>query len=69
MRLIIIGIVIIFNLPITFNYLFLLYGLVILFVNSITVTIIFGMLCLRYRDFILIIKNFIDELFTVIYFL
>jgi len=62
---IIIGIVIIFNLPITFNYLFLLYGLVILFINSITVTIIFGMLCLRYRDFILIIRNLLYLLFLI----
>ena len=62
---IILGIVVIFQLPVTLNYFYLLYGLLILFVNSISVTIIFGMLCLRYRDFILIIKNLLYLLFLI----
>ena len=62
---IILGIVIIFQLPVTVNYFYLLYGLLVLFVNSISVTIIFGMLCLRYRDFILIIKNLLYLLFLI----
>lgn len=62
---ILILVVIIFQLPVTLNYLFLIYGSIIFILNSFSFTIIFGFLCLRYRDFILIIKNLLFLLFLM----
>jgi len=62
---IIVGIIFIFQLPFTLNYLYLFYGFLILFINSVSITLLFGMLCLRYRDFILIIKNLLYLLFLM----
>ena len=62
---IIIPVVIFFDLPVTRNYLFLLYALVIFLINSFSFSILFGFLCLRYRDFILIVKNLLFLLFLM----
>ena len=55
----------IFKVEINLNLLTSIYGLVLLFINSITFSIIFGLLCLRYRDFISIIKSFLYLLFLM----
>lgn len=62
---ILIVVVIIFKLPVTFNYFYLIYGCFILIINSFSFTIIFGILCLRFRDFVLIIKNLLFLLFLM----
>lgn len=60
-----IPILIIFKIEINFNTLFIFYGFFILFVNSINFNILIGFLCLRYRDFILVIKNIFYLLFLM----
>ena len=62
---IIIPVIIFFKLPITFNYIYLIYALTIFLINSFSFSILFGFLCLRYRDFILIIKNLLFLLFLM----
>lgn len=62
---IVIPVVIFFKLPITINYIFLIYALSIFLINSFSFSILFGFLCLRYRDFILIIKNLLFLLFLM----
>jgi lipopolysaccharide transport system permease protein len=62
---IIIIVVIIFKLPVTLNYFYLIYGCFILIINSFSFTIIFGILCVRFRDFVLIIKNLLFLLFLM----
>ena len=47
------------------NFFFIFYGLIILIINSLCVGIIFGFLCCRYRDFIIIIKNLLFIIFLV----
>ena len=47
------------------NLLFIFYGLIILFINSLCVGVIFGFLCCRYRDFILIVRNLLFIIFLV----
>ena len=47
------------------HYFSLIYGFVLLIINSFSFTIIFGLLCLRFRDFIAIIKNLTYLLFLV----
>ena len=59
-----IPILIIFKIEINFNTLFIFYGFFILFVNSINFNILIGFLCLRYRDFILVIKNIFLSTFS-----
>lgn len=43
----------------------LIYGFFFLIINSFSITIIFGLLCLRFRDFIAIIKNLTYLVFLV----
>lgn len=47
------------------NFLFVFYGLIILVINSLCVGVIFGFLCCRYRDFILIIRNLLFIIFLI----
>lgn len=47
------------------NLLFIFYGLIILFINSLCVGVIFGFLCCRYRDFILIVRNLLFIIFLI----
>ena len=60
-----IPIILIFKIEINLNSLFIIYGFFILFINSINFSILIGFLCLRYRDFILIIKNIFYLLFLM----
>jgi lipopolysaccharide transport system permease protein len=62
---ILVPIIFIFDLPITKNYFYLLYGFTIFLINSFSFTTIFGILCLRYRDFVLIIRNLLFLLFLM----
>lgn len=62
---ILVPIIIIFNLPISKNYFYLFYGFAVFVINSFSFSIIFGILCLRYRDFVLIIKNLLFLLFLM----
>jgi len=62
---ILIPLIFIFNIPITKNYFYLPYGVFVFIINSISFSIIFGFLCLRYRDFVLIIKNLVFLLFLM----
>ncbi len=62
---IIIFVLLVFQINLTINIFFIFYGLCIILINSFSVTIIFGILCLRYRDFILIIKNLLYLLFLM----
>tara|TARA_B100000963_G_scaffold361745_1_gene399204 strand:- start:6341 stop:7105 length:765 start_codon:yes stop_codon:yes gene_type:complete len=60
-----IPIILIFKIDINLNSLFIIYGFFILFINSINFSILIGFLCLRFRDFILIIKNIFYLLFLM----
>ena len=62
---IIILVLLVFQINLTINIFFIFYGFIIILINSFSVTIIFGILCLRYRDFILIIKNLLYLLFLM----
>lgn len=66
---IIIFILLICDTPINYNFFFIFYGFLILVLNALNIGIIFGFLCCRYRDFILIIRNllFISFLITPIF--
>jgi ABC-type polysaccharide/polyol phosphate export permease len=48
-----------------YNFLFIFYGLIILIINSLCVGVIFGFLCCRYRDFILIVRNLLFIIFLI----
>ena len=54
---IIVLVIFIFKIPLTNNLFFLFYGFLIIFINSLSATILIGMICIRFRDFILIVKN------------
>ena len=54
-----------FDLKITVNYFYLIFSFTMIFFNSIIFGILFGFLCCRYRDFILIIRNVIYLLFLM----
>jgi len=62
---VIVAVVIIFDLKITANYFYLLFAFFIIVTNSISFGVLFGFLCCRYRDFILIIRNLIYLLFLM----
>jgi lipopolysaccharide transport system permease protein len=47
------------------NFFFIFFGIVIFVINSYCISILFGLLCLRFRDFILIIKNAVYLIFLV----
>ncbi len=62
---VILAIILIFDLKITSNYFYLFFAFFIIIVNSISFGILFGFLCCRYRDFILIIRNLIYLIFLM----
>ena len=47
------------------NFFFVFFGVVIFVINSYCISILFGLLCLRFRDFILIIKNALYLIFLI----
>jgi hypothetical protein len=47
------------------NFFFIFFGIAIFLINSFCITILFGLLCLRFKDFILIIKNSIYLIFLI----
>ena len=62
---IIVLVIFIFKIPLTNNLFFLFYGFLIIFINSLSATILIGMICIRFRDFILIVKNLLYLLFLM----
>ena len=62
---VILAVIIIFNLKITANYFYLIFAFFIIITNSISFGILFGFLCCRYRDFILIVRNLIYLIFLM----
>lgn len=57
--------IIYFKIPITKMHFSVIYGFILIIVNSFSITIIFGLLCLRFRDFVAIIKNLTYLIFLV----
>ncbi len=55
----------IFGLEKNLSLIFIFYGLTLLFINSISFSIIFGLLCLRFRDYISIIKSLLYLVFLM----
>jgi ABC-type polysaccharide/polyol phosphate export permease len=47
------------------NFFFIFFGMAIFVINSYCISILFGLLCLRFRDFILIIKNALYLIFLI----
>jgi lipopolysaccharide transport system permease protein len=47
------------------NFFFIFFGIAIFVINSYCFSILFGLLCLRFRDFILIIKNALYLIFLI----
>jgi ABC-type polysaccharide/polyol phosphate export permease len=47
------------------NFFFIFFGIGIFVINSYCISILFGLLCLRFRDFILIIKNAVYLIFLI----
>jgi len=62
---VIIAVIIFFDLKITDNYFYLIFSFIIIIINSISFGILFGFLCCRYRDFILIFRNLIYLIFLM----
>ncbi len=62
---VIVAVIFLFDLKITVNYFYLLFAFIIIITNSISFGVLFGFLCCRYRDFILIIRNLIYLLFLM----
>ena len=57
--------IIYFKIPITKMHFSVIYGFILIIFNSFSITIIFGLLCLRFRDFVAIIKNLTYLIFLV----
>ena len=55
----------VFGLEKNLSLLYIFYGLLILFANSMSFSIVFGLLCLRYRDYISIIKSLLYLVFLM----
>ena len=55
----------ILQIQLNLNFIFILFGIAVFLINSYCISIVCGLLCLRYKDFILIIKNFIYLMFLV----
>jgi ABC-type polysaccharide/polyol phosphate export permease len=55
----------ILQIQLNLNFIFILFGIAVFLINSYCISILCGLLCLRYKDFILIIKNFIYLMFLV----
>ena len=62
---VIVAVIIFFDIKITANYFYLIFSFIIFFINSISFGILFGFLCCRFRDFILIIRNAIYLIFLM----
>ena len=62
---VIIAVILIFDLKITANYFYLFFAFFVIILNSISFGVLFGFLCCRYRDFILIIRNLIYLIFLM----
>ena len=62
---VIIAVIIFFDLKITANYFYLIFSFIIIIINSISFGVLFGFLCCRFRDFILIIRNLIYLIFLM----
>lgn len=62
---VIVAVIVIFDLPIGWNSLFVLAGLALLIVNGLWVALLFGMLCTRYRDLNPIIGSIVQLSFFV----
>lgn len=62
---ILIPVFIFFKLEFNIEVFEIFYGFLILFINSISFMIILSLLCLRYRDFIMIIKNLLYMIFLI----
>ena len=54
-----------FRVELNTNFFFVFFGVVIFVINSYCISILFGLLCLRFRDFILIIKNALYLIFLI----